>query len=207
MRAQIVWAETIEERTDWPNEVRLTFSPWLFESLIWHNDVHFDYHGAGNDKTIFAENHKYSYTPHIGVEYFRRINRWFSAGIITDFQHTKWNKVLYNNQDVEIGRSKECFYNLSFIPSTQFTYFRHPNVNLYSSFGVGMDINGGTETDIHGKKTAVGVAINITAFGVRAGKGRWYGFTELGGLYALKDINTIYMVGARIVTIGVSAAF
>lgn len=204
---QTMHAETAEERTTWPNELRLTFSPWLYESLIWHERPHFDYHGAGSDNTVFAENHNFVYTPHMGVDYMRHINSWCSVGVLMDFQYTGWNKVRYNNQDAVTGQSKECFYNLSIVPSVQFTYLWHPNVNLYSAIGLGMDINGGTETNLQGKHTALGAAINITMLGLRVGKGRWYGCAEVGGLYALKNMNAIYMIGARIISVGAGVGF
>lgn len=204
---QVAYAETVEERAEWPNEIRLTLSPWLYESLVWHDKAHFDYHGAGADNTIFTENHNFVYTPHMGIDYMRRINKWASVGMLMDFQYTQWNKVRYNNKDAVVGQTKGCFYNLSFIPTAQFTYFWHPNVSLYSAIGLGMDINGGTETDLQGRHTAVGAAVNFTVLGLRAGKGRWYGCAEVGGLYALKSMNAIYMAGARIVSVGAGVAF
>ena len=99
------------------------------------------------------------------------------------------------------------FYNLVFMPTIRFTYFHHEYVNLYSGIGIGMDINGGTETNAKGQRTEVGAAVNITVFGVSANYKRWFWTVDFGGLYALKNANAIYMASSRIINVGLGARF
>jgi hypothetical protein len=61
----------------------------------------------------------------------------------------------------------------------------------------------GTELDYKGRKTAVAPAINITLFGVCAGKGRWYGALEVGGMLSFNSAEEVYMLGSRIMTASV----
>ena len=93
-------------------------------------------------------------------------------------------------------------YNLVFMPTIRFTYLHHPNVNLYSGLGLGMDINGGSEMDGWGRKTVVGAAVQFTVIGLSANYERWFWFADFGGLYALRNGNTIFMTSSKIISAG-----
>ena len=93
------------------------------------------------------------------------------------------------------------------MPTFRFTYFFHPNVNIYSGLGIGLGINGGTETNGKGRHTDVGAAVNLTVVGVSANYDRWFWTLDLGGMYSLKDANTIFMASSRIISIGLGARF
>lgn len=203
----LLMAESREEMEANKSEFRLTIGDMFFETLIWYDHPHTNYTGAGTPTTEFTEDHKFAWTPHFGIEYQYRVNWWCGIGMLVDGQYTGWQRVRYNNQNVETYRTKENFYNLAVIPTVRFTFMHTQHVNLYAGLGVGVDINGGSETDLKGKHTAAGAAVNITALGIRAGNGHWYGSAELGGLYALKNMNAIYMVSSRILTVGVGYTF
>ena len=72
---------------------------------------------------------------------------------------------------------------------------------------VGLDINGGTETNALGNHTDVGAAINLTVFGISANYQRWFWTIDCGGLYALKNMNTIFLMSSRIVNVGMGVRF
>ena len=125
-----------------------------------------------------------------------------------DMSEVGWDDVTRNGAGMEIGRNNHrYFYNLVIMPTVRFTYYHHPNVNFYSSLGVGMDINGGTETNAKGRHTDVGAAINITVFGVSANYQRWFATMDFGGMTALKNTNTIYMALSRMINVSVGARF
>ena len=119
-----------------------------------------------------------------------------------------WDDVTRNGVGAVVNTSKNhYFYNLVFMPTVRFTYFHHPYVNLYSGLGVGMDINGGTETNALGRNTDIGAAVNITVFGVSANYDRWFWTVDFGGLTALKNANTIFMACSRIINVSFGARF
>ena len=119
-----------------------------------------------------------------------------------------WDDITRNGAGLETGRSNNhYFYNVVVMPTIRFTYFFHENVNLYSGLGFGMDINGGTETNVHGRRTDVGAALNITVFGVSANYDRWFWTVDFGGMYALKNTNTIFMASSRIINVGLGVRF
>ena len=127
---------------------------------------------------------------------------------MVDLSEVHWDDVTRNGAGVEIARSKgHYFCNAVIMPTIRFTYFHHPNVNLYSGLGIGLDINGGTETNSLGKTTDFGAAINFTVFGVSANYDRWFWTVDFGGLYALRDANTIFMASSRIINVGLGVRF
>ena len=136
----------------------------------------------------YKENHRYY--QHLWIEYHWRFYHWLSFGGMIDGSGVSWDDVTRNGAGVDINRVKDRhFYNLVFMPTVRFTYFHHPNVNLYSGIGIGMDINGGTEVNGYGQHTVVGFAINGTVFGVSANYDRWFMTVDFGGLTAVKDFN------------------
>ena len=135
-------------------------------------------------------------------------HHWFSLGAMVDMSEVGWDIVTRNGQGTELARDKKnYFYNLVIMPTVRFTYFHHPNVNIYSGLGIGMDINGGTEVDGKGRHTALGAAVNFTLVGVSANYDRWFCAFDLGGMYALKNANAIYMASSRIMNVSIGARF
>ena len=199
------WGETKEDRAARKHEVRVMIGDWLMESVLWRDNPHGNYGGVVAkdplNPPVFKEDCNYSWLPHFGAEYQYRINRWLGVGMQIDFQRTTWNRVSYNTKNAEVGRTKENFFNLSFLPTVRFTYLHHKYVNLYSSLSAGIDVNGGSEVDFYGRHTVVSPACNFGFFGISANYGPWFGSFELGGMYALKDGQTIYMASCRLLTL------
>lgn len=186
------------------HEFRFLLGDMFYETLIYHDDLHFDYSGAGSPTAQFVENHDYSWSPHLGFEYQYKFVDWCGIGLHVDWQNTGWNRIHYDHMGREISRTRERFYNLSLMPTIRFTYVKRDHFDLYSSLGAGLVINGGTEKDMAGNYTAYGVAFEAAVLGMSFGKDHWWGFVEVGGLSGLKDVNTIYMLASRILTLGVS---
>ncbi|MCF0166793.1 MAG: hypothetical protein HUJ89_06540 [Bacteroidales bacterium] len=204
--SQGIFAETSEERKLRPHEIGVTVGDMMSETLFWHSTVKGNYSGSGNPNAIFYEKQSFAYTPHLALAYQYRVNGWLGVGLTMDFQHTSWDKLGYNNTNTQVSRSRECFFNLCIMPTAKFTYMRSKYVNLYSSVAVGLDINGGTEVDYQGHHTACGAALDLRFFGVRANYDRWYASLDLGAMFGLKRINTVYILGSKLVsfTIGVT---
>lgn len=190
-------------------EVRLSVGDMCFESVIWHNQIHCDYSHSAPDSAPgwYREKNHYSYTPHIAVDYSYSVRPWLGVGVVADFQMTFWHSEVYNNTNGLVRFSKENFYNLCLMPQLRFNYFRREHVGLYSAIAAGLDINGGTEVDIAGNRTAVGAGADIRFLGIQAGGGHWWGFAELGGLYGIRNTNAIYMMNSAIVKAGISYKF
>lgn len=188
------------------NELRIGWGDQLFESLIWHNPTATIRTMPEDWSNTRPES--YSHDQHIWIEYQWRFRHWFSLGGMVDWSDVRWDNVTRNGRGVEIAReSGHWFYNLVIMPTIRFTYYHHPNVNLYSGLGFGMDINGGSETDGWGHHTVVGMAAQITVFGVSANYDRWFWTVDLGGMYALRNSNTIFMASTKMISASFGARF
>lgn len=188
------------------NELRIGWGDQLFESLIWHNPTSIITTMPDSYQQVYKEN--YSYNQHVWMEYQWRFTHWFSLGAMVDFSHVGWDEVTRNGKGAELNRKEnQFFYNAVIMPTIRFTYFHHENVNFYSGLGIGLDINGGTETNAFGNHTDVGAAINLTVFGISANYQRWFWTVDCGGLYALKNMNTIFLMSSRIVNVGMGVRF
>lgn len=188
------------------NELRIGWGDQLFESLMWHNPTYITSTMPPTYRQTYHEN--YHHNQHIWLEYQWRFNHWFGLGAMMDMSEVNWDDVTRNGAGEEISREKgHYFYNLVFMPTVRFTYFHHPNVNLYSGLGLGLGINGGSEANSVGKKTDVGMAVNVTVFGVSANYDRWFWTVDFGGLTSLKNANTIYMACSRIINVSFGARF
>ena len=175
-------------------------------TLMWHNPTYIVTTMPESYERLYHEN--YHHDQHIWLEYLWRFTRWFGLGAMFDMSEVHWDDVTRNGKGVEINRSKgHYFYNLVIMPTVRFTYFHHENVNLYSGLGIGLGINGGTEDAGDGRKTELGAAVNFTLFGVSANYQRWFWTVDFGGLYSLKNANTIFMASSRIINVGFGARF
>lgn len=201
-----VQAETKEARELMKHEVRLGWGDQLFETLIWHNPTNIIKTMPESYRYKYNENHRYF--QHIWAEYQNRYLSWFSYGVMVDFGAVAWDEIMRNGRGQEMSRSKNhFFYNLTIMPTINFTYFHHEYVNLYSGLGIGMDINGGTESNAKGHKTDLSAAVNITILGVSANYNRWFWFFDYGGMYALKNRDTIFMAKSRMMNAGFGVRF
>ena len=187
------------------HEIRLGVGDMMFETLVWNNQLHKQY--SSDPGSRFAEKRDYWYLPHISGEYSYHILPWLSVGGIVNFQMTGWNTYVYKGNSELDTVTKENFFNFCIMPTARFNYFRREHVGLYSAVSVGLDINGGTEVDGFGHNTVAGLAADLRFIGVTAGNGHWWGFAELGGLFALKNKNTLFLMGSELFRFGVSYKF
>ena len=160
------------------------------------------------ESSRYTYHEDYHYDQHLWVEYQRRHNKWLSYGGMVDLSEVHWTDVTRNGKGDAILYDKgHYFYNMVIMPTVRFTYLQHPYVNLYSGIGFGMDINGGTETNGKGKKTDVGAAINLTVIGISANYQQWFVTLDAGGMYAIKNLNTIFLASSRIINVSIGMRF
>lgn len=184
-----------------PHHLRVGWGDQMFETLIWRELGHY---------TIIPEDYaaeydeNFRYTQHWFAEYLYRLNYRYSFGLLMDYSGVFWDRVLRNGRGKVLQRKmNRAFHNIAIVPTVRFSYHRWDYVSFYSAIGVGLNINTGTELDYKGRETAVAPAVNITLLGVSAGKGRWYGALEVGGMFSLNGAEEVYMLGSRLITASV----
>ena len=199
-------AESKSERETMKHELRIGWGDQLFETLAWHNPTHIINTMPETFEAVYHEN--YHYNQHLWLEYQHRHNSWFSYGGMVDLSNVTWSDVRRNGKGAEVSRDNgHYFYNIVIMPTIYFTYFHHPYVNLHSGLGLGLGINGGSEQNIAGNRTDVGAAVNITVIGVSANYKRWFMSFDLGGMYSLKNKNTVFLASSRIMSVAVGVRF
>lgn len=188
-----------------PHTIRIGWGDQMFENLMWRDRGYYTSVPQG-DK--FTSNENFRYTQHCFIEYMYSVNYWYSFGLLTDYSGVIWDQVTRNHDDEELLReNNRAFHNIAIVPTVRFSYFHHDYVSLYSALGVGVNINTGTELDYKDRYTAAAPVVNITLLGLRAGKGRWYGAVEVGGMFSLCGADELYMLGSRIFTASVGVRF
>ena len=199
-----VAAETLLDRMYWKHEVRVGWGDQLFETLMWHNPTSIVTTMPAAYTETYHEN--YHYDQHLWAEYQYRFNKWLGVGGMVDLSEVHWDDVRRDGTGAELDRSTgHYFCNAVVMPTVRFTYFHHDYVDLYSGVGLGIGLNSGTETNSKGHRTDVGAAVNITVIGLSVNYQRWFISVEGGGLYSLKNANTIFMASSRIMSVGVGA--
>ena len=206
-----VYATSMVAETKWDyqamrNELRIGWGDQIFESLMWHNPTFTVTTMPASWQKTAPE--KYRHNQHLWVEYQYRFSHWFSLGGMMDVSEVGWNNVTRDGTGKILNTGeRQYFYNLVFMPTIRFTYFFHPNVNIYSGIGFGIDINGGTETNEKDKHTDIGMAINGTVLGVSANYKRWFAAVDLGGMTAFRDKNHVYLAASRMINVSIGARF
>ena len=199
-------AESEVRRADQPHQLRIGWGDQHFEHLVWHASPKPMNVLPDTYTAVYAEN--FRYTQHWFVEYQYRFNRWFSLGGMIDGSGVLWDNVTRTGSGVEQNRDvNHSLYNIIIMPTVYFTYFHHEYVSLHSGLGVGMDINGGTETDYKGRKTVCAPAVNLTLFGVRANYKSWFAGVDLGAMIAMNGGQNIYQFGSRLISISTGVTF
>ncbi len=181
-----------------PHELRVGWGDQMFETLMWHNEGY-----PIVLPSSYQANYKghFRYTQHWFVEYLYNVNYWYALGVQIDYSGVLWDQVLRNGRGVEMDRDRNHnFHNIAIIPTVRFSYFHGEYTSIYSSIGVGVNINTGSELDYKMRYTTAAPVVNISLVGLRIGKGRYYGLFELGGMISLVNSNEVYMLGSRIFT-------
>lgn len=181
-----------------PHELRIGWGDQMYETLVWCETGY----PTVMPPTYYATyKENFRYTQHWFLEYLYNVNYWYSFGLIADYSGVLWDDVVRNGKGEELSRDEDHnFHNIVIMPEVRFSYIHKEYISFYSSFGIGLNINTGTELDYKGRKTTVAPAINISLLGLRVGKGRYYGAVELGGMLSFVNSNEVYMLASRIFT-------
>lgn len=181
-----------------PHELRVGWGDQMFETLMYRDRGHYTVLPPEYEKT-YPEN--FRYTQHWFFEYLYNVNYWYSFGMMVDYSGVLWEEVRRDGTGKELGRTENHnFHNVAIVPTVRFSYSHGDYVSLYSSLGLGLNINTGSELDYKQRYTALAPVVNITLLGMRVGKDRYFGLVELGGMISLMNRNEIYMFGSRIFT-------
>lgn len=200
-----VVAETVVERDSLKHEVRVGWGDQMFESLIWQVTspivVYPENIVINPGNFIQSRNEQFTYTQHWFAEYQYRVNHWFGAGLMLDGSGVLWKNVVRDGYGNVKETTNHDFYNILILPTCRFTYCNIKYLSLYSAVGVGLDINGGTESNEYGKKTDFSAAFSLTLLGISANYQRWFWTFEFGGAYALKGQNDVFLLSSRMFTL------
>lgn len=201
-----VHAETKADAKARRHEISVSWGDQIFEQFNWRNPAYIVDNMPETVNFSTKENHRFS--QHWALSYQYRLKHWLGLGMVMDGSACIWDDVVRNGKGVERSRTKnQYFANIALVPTVRFTYFRHEYVNIYSAIGVGMNINTGTEKNALGQRTEYSGAANLTFVGVSANYKQWFALFELGGLYALKNQQTIYMLNSRMFSVGIGMRF
>ena len=174
------------------HQIRLGWGDPLFETLAFPEGV------SQNDD--FTRMDHLGYTGHIFLEYQYRFTKVFSVGLQTDFQGIFWNETpcdAFRNPLSPAVRSRN--YDLSILPTLRFTCLNTRYVQLYGGLGAGLLI-----AFDNARQCELAPVVNFTLLGVQVGRGPWSASLELGGMTALRNANTVYMLGSRLVSVSVN---
>lgn len=199
-------AETKDDVLNRRHEVRISWSDQIFESFNWRNPA---YTVNNMDESVrLTKKEHYRYTQHWALNYQYRLKSWLGVGLMFDASACLWDNVTRNGKGVETGRVKnQHFANVAIVPTVRFTYVHHKYVNVYSGIGYGLNINTGSELNAFGKATEYSGALNLTFVGLSGNYGKWFAAFELGGLYAARSAQAVYMLNSRLFTIGLGMRF
>jgi len=167
--------------------VRIGWGDMMFESASWRDN---------------SQNCNYRHIGHFFGEFQYPILNWLSAGIKADYSTVRWDiRKTWDTPVIEKGRN---FSNISFIPEIRFTYYRKGIVEMYSSLGMGLNINTGSELDWKGRRTACAPAFDITAYGISVGCKNWFASAEIGALNSFtKPKLELYMLCSRLFSVSI----
>ncbi len=185
------YAETAENRKENPHEIRIGIADDLvlrgFESPI-NNNLTLPQPEKGY--SIRGEKmHNYRSTGHLYVEYQYRINHWLSVGANFDTRSSLWKRTNYTicSHESVVNTQNQHAVGLMLSPTVRFTYFNSPYASLYTSLGIGAQMQT-YENTIEG----IYLAIDLCYFGVSIGKGHWFCNLELGLAYGPFPLDRLY---------------
>ena len=146
-------------------------------------------------------------TGNIFVEYIYQVNKLISLGINVNFNGWKADYVKLEPIPVEPGTEHEVspeigqeeYYTYSFLPTIRFTYFDHPNVNIYSGLSIGATMFS------YGKEILGMLALDVCAVGVAWGKNHWFANVEVGALCS--SLLLVNFLPTRILSVGFGYRF
>lgn len=187
--APMLLPQPVAAQEGWHHQVRLGWGDMLFETLAFHA-------GYGADGTRLSD---FCYTGHFFAEYDYRFTRVVSVGFQADIEGIYFTETPCDDLRKPVGdpfRGHNHF--LTLLPQVRFTYFDKGLVELYSGVGLGLLLAFDNRHRVEAAPT-----LGLTLLGVGVGNEHWGGSVELGGLNALLHANQVYMLGSRLISVGV----
>lgn len=195
--------DVIEHR----HEVRLGIGGTAFERTFFPNSIHMSYTDRPSTAS-YVEKQSHSYLPHFFVEYDYTFLPWLTVGGQIDVGSFSWKNNTYKGGSSLIySTEKQNCQNITIQALCRFNWLRRKYFGLYSGLGLGVGINTGTEVDIYGKHTGVGVAVTPVLIGCTGGAGHWFGSLEISGINSLRGVHELYLVGGRMISISATYKF
>lgn len=186
------------------SEISFGWGDQGFEKVAWHQRFSPENLSEGN---VLEYNDNYRYTQHWFLNYRYNFRRWLSVGGMFDVSGVLWDNVIAEGSKEVLRDRNHNFYNISIMPTVTFTYFNKEYVSFHSGVGLGVNINTGTELDIRNNYTAASMGAYLNFFGVQAGYKNYFASVDLGGMIALRNMNEVYMLLSRLVSVSVGVKF
>ena len=204
--------ELIEQKTAkstaYRHEIRLGVGDGFFDTIAFQDTPHRPYSMYSPGLT-YIEQQNHTFLPHFFAEYnWTPDNRW-SFGVQLDFFGFKWKNVTYQGgSDDPVSTSKEHCENYALMGHMRYNWYRKSETwRVYSAIHLGLDLNTGSETDMYGRKTELGLAFSPTILGVQYGYKHFFVAGELGAHFAFKDQLNMYSALSKIVSISAGVRF
>lgn len=182
------------------HSVRIGWGDPLYETAVYHStSAHiFDYSSGVSGDYLVAERFNYKYSGHVFAEYRYSFSSLFSAGAMLDYEGISWENGIFDRNHKLVQEKPDGHYrNIVIMPTARFSYFRKGPVSVYSGLGAGLLISVASKAEFS-------PAFYVNAIGVEYGKGHWSGAIDLGALNAMTDLDNIYMLGSRLVSISIN---
>ncbi len=197
-------ARTKEEVMARPYEIRVGWADQLFEQVFWRNEI--PYVMAESQSRVYKQN--YRYKQHYWAEGQYSLAPWFSAGLMIDHSCVHWDNVTINGAGQELARKKDQrFYNIIMMPSVRVTYMHRTHLEIYSELGLGFDLNGGTERNEKGRRLSLGYGYDFRPIGVRYNYKATFISADLGGAFAMRNSDHVFLAMGRIMSVSVGFTF
>ena len=190
------------------HEIRIGVGDGFFDTIAFPDTPHRPYSTA-TPGVNYVEEQNHSFIPHIFAEYnWTPDNKW-SFGVQFDFFGFKWNNVTYTGgSDDPVSVDPANCFNYALMGHLRYNWYRKSQTwRVYSALHMGIDINTGSEIDMYGKKTEVGIAFSPTLLGVQYGYKHFFVAGELGSHFALRDALNLYSALSKIVSISAGVRF
>ncbi|MBO4465099.1 MAG: hypothetical protein J5748_00275 [Bacteroidales bacterium] len=194
--------------TAYQHEFRLGVGDGFFDTVAFPDTPHRPYSTAPAGAT-FVEQQGHSFLPHFFAEYnWTPDNKW-SFGLQVDFFGFKWHNVTYQSgSDDPVSDEPADCYNYAVMGHFRYNWYRKNETwRVYSALHMGIDINTGSEIDMYGRQTELGIAFAPTLLGVQYGYKHFFVAGELGAHFALKDQLNLYSALSKLASISAGVRF
>lgn len=157
------------------DELSIGWGDQLFEMLCWHSS-----------KDLKVSQHWF-------VKFLHNDGTRLSYGAMLDSSGAFWYEI----------SDKRYFVNLSAMPMINFKIMSRGSVSLCTQAGLGLNINSGNEKDYFNRSTELAPVLYISPVGIQYVKGPCFASIDLGGMFSMKSKNMIFMLGSRMLSLGI----